>query len=43
MSSSPMTYLLDGRQYVVVASDDRLMAFGLPEKPSGAGEESAGR
>ena len=43
MESSPMTYLLDGRQYVVVAAADRLMAFALPEKPASSDEVSAGR
>jgi alcohol dehydrogenase (cytochrome c) len=43
MGSSPMTYMLDGRQYVVVASQDRLMAFALPEQPSASGVQSAGR
>ena len=40
MSSSPMTYLLDGRQYVVVSSQDRLMAFALPEQTADSGGPS---
>ena len=31
ISSSPMTYQLDGRQYVVVAVHDHFYAFSLPE------------
>ncbi len=30
--NSPITYMLDGRQYVVVASGDTLYAFSLYEK-----------
>jgi alcohol dehydrogenase (cytochrome c) len=41
MESSPMTYMLDGKQYVVVAVQDRLMAFVLPEQPSAPGVQSA--
>ncbi|HEV2248043.1 MAG TPA: acido-empty-quinoprotein group A [Terriglobia bacterium] len=43
MENSPMTYILDGRQYVVVAAQDRLMAFALPEQPSASGVQSAER
>ncbi|TAM80585.1 MAG: acido-empty-quinoprotein group A [Acidobacteria bacterium] len=43
MENSPMTYMLDGRQYVVVAAQDRLMAFALPEQPSVTGVQSAQR
>ncbi len=43
MDSSPMTYMLDGRQYVVVAADDRLMGFALPERPAESGTQSAER
>ena len=43
MENSPMTYMLDGRQYVVVAAQDRLMAFALPEQPSAPGVQSAER
>lgn len=32
MNNGPITYMLDGRQYVVMASQDRLMAFSLPGK-----------
>ncbi len=31
VENSPMTYRLDGRQYLVVAAADRLMAFTLPK------------
>jgi alcohol dehydrogenase (cytochrome c) len=30
-SNGPMTYLLDGRQFVVVAAGDSLFAFALPK------------
>lgn len=43
MESSPMTFMLDGRQYVVVAAQDRLMAFALPEQASAPGVQSAER
>ncbi len=31
--NAPVTYLLDGRQYVLVATDDTFFAFSLNEKP----------
>lgn len=31
MSSSPMSFAVDGRQYVAIASGDALYCFGLPE------------
>jgi alcohol dehydrogenase (cytochrome c) len=37
VGNSPITYELDGRQYVVVAGGSALYAFGLPER-SGATE-----
>ena len=43
MQSSPMTYMLDGRQYVVVSVQDRLMAFALPEQAADSGGPSAQR
>ncbi|HEX5411334.1 MAG TPA: acido-empty-quinoprotein group A [Terriglobia bacterium] len=43
MENSPMTFMLDGRQYVVVAAQDRLMAFALPEQASASGMQSAER
>lgn len=43
MGSSPMTYMLDGRQYIVMASDDRLMAFALPEQPSDSSSQTTDR
>ncbi|MGH9328127.1 MAG: acido-empty-quinoprotein group A [Terriglobia bacterium] len=33
IGNSPETFELDGRQYVVVAAEDLLFAFTLPEKP----------
>jgi len=32
--AAPMTYLLDGRQYVVIASGTTLLSFALPGRPS---------
>jgi len=43
MSNGPMTFLLDGRQYIVFASDDRLMAFVLPRQAADAGQQQAQR
>jgi alcohol dehydrogenase (cytochrome c) len=37
MESSPMTFELHGRQYVVVSSGDNLFAFTLPGDPATAG------
>ena len=34
ITSSPMTYQLDGRQYMLVAVHDHLYAFALPEHPA---------
>ena len=31
--ASPMTYMVDGRQYVAVAMGGNIMAFALPEGP----------
>ena len=31
--TSPMTYMLDGRQYVLVPAGATLVAFALPESP----------
>ena len=31
--ASPMTYQLDGRQYLMIPIYDTLYAFALPEKP----------
>jgi hypothetical protein len=28
----PMTYMLDGRQYVLIAAGNTLVAFGLPQE-----------
>ena len=33
VGNSPITYEIDGRQYVIVASGGALFAFALPEKP----------
>jgi alcohol dehydrogenase (cytochrome c) len=33
VGNSPITYALDGRQYVVVAAGSALFAFGLPDAP----------
>jgi alcohol dehydrogenase (cytochrome c) len=35
--ASPMTYQIDGRQYLIVPVQDVLYAFGLPEGLVGAG------
>jgi alcohol dehydrogenase (cytochrome c) len=35
VGNSPITYELDGRQYVIVAGGSALYAFGLPEQPAG--------
>jgi alcohol dehydrogenase (cytochrome c) len=32
VGNSPITYELDGRQYVIVASDGTLFGWALPEK-----------
>jgi hypothetical protein len=32
VGNSPITYELDGRQYLIVASSGSLFAFALPEK-----------
>ena len=37
ITSSPMTYAVDGRQYVAVAAGGSLFSFGLPERVSGDG------
>jgi alcohol dehydrogenase (cytochrome c) len=29
--ASPMTYMLDGRQYIAVAAGSSIVAFGLPQ------------
>ena len=34
ITSSPMTYAVDGRQYVAVAAGGSLFSFGLPERVS---------
>jgi alcohol dehydrogenase (cytochrome c) len=34
IGNSPITYELDGRQYVIVASDGTLFAWALPERPA---------
>ena len=34
LAASPMTYQLDGRQYLIAAVQDVLYAFVLPEKAS---------
>jgi alcohol dehydrogenase (cytochrome c) len=36
--ASPMTYSLDGRQYVAIASGQALISFALPKRQLGAGE-----
>jgi alcohol dehydrogenase (cytochrome c) len=41
VGNSPITYELDGRQFVVVAGGSALYGFGLPDKP--AGRESSSR
>jgi len=33
MDASPMTYQLDGRQYLILAVQDVLYAFALPPPP----------
>jgi alcohol dehydrogenase (cytochrome c) len=35
--ASPMSYALEGRQYVALAAGGALFAFGLPEPPSRPG------
>ena len=30
--AAPMTYMLDGRQYVLIPSGNTMVAFALPEK-----------
>jgi alcohol dehydrogenase (cytochrome c) len=40
MSSSPMTYMLDGRQYLLVGAGDLLMTFALPPKSLGSARAS---
>jgi alcohol dehydrogenase (cytochrome c) len=35
LAASPMTYQLDGRQYLIAAVQDVLYAFALPEKAEG--------
>jgi hypothetical protein len=30
VTNAPMTYVLDGRQYILVAANDQLYAFALP-------------
>ena len=32
--ASPMTYMLDGRQYLMIPIYDTLYAFSLPERPA---------
>jgi acido-empty-quinoprotein group A len=39
--ASPMTYELDGRQYLMIPVQDVLYAFALPEHPAKAGAQSA--
>jgi glucose dehydrogenase len=34
--NGPMTYMLDGRQYVLIAAQDTLFAFALPQDASRA-------
>jgi alcohol dehydrogenase (cytochrome c) len=41
VGNSPITYELDGHQYVIVAGGSALYAFGLPDKP--AAKESSSR
>jgi alcohol dehydrogenase (cytochrome c) len=36
VGNSPITYELDGQQYVVIAGGGALYAFGLPERPAGS-------
>jgi hypothetical protein len=31
MKASPMTYAIDGRQYVAIASGANILSFALPE------------
>lgn len=41
MTSSPMTYELDGRQYLVVSAGDLMLAFTLPDSLVHAGAGAA--
>jgi alcohol dehydrogenase (cytochrome c) len=43
IGNSPITYELDGRQYVIVASDGTLFAWALPEKSAAPGKLSRRR
>mgnify|MGYP005844224559 CR=1 FL=1 len=38
--ASPMTYMIDGRQYVAIQAGPALMVFGLPESGSAAGAKT---
>ena len=37
ITNAPMTYVLDGRQYILVAAVDTMFAFTLPNPPVRAG------
>jgi outer membrane protein assembly factor BamB len=41
LTGSPMTYELDGRQYLLFAAHDLLCAFALPESEGGRRTRSA--
>jgi hypothetical protein len=34
MKASPMTYEVDGKQYVAIASGPNVMSFALPDVPA---------
>lgn len=41
--ASPMTYELDGRQYLIIPVEDMLYAFGLPERVAAQGRQRSKR
>ncbi|MBT9332389.1 acido-empty-quinoprotein group A [Paracidobacterium acidisoli] len=43
VTNAPITYMLDGRQYVLVAANDTFFAFALPEPPAGAGQSASAK
>jgi alcohol dehydrogenase (cytochrome c) len=36
ITASPITYMLDGRQYFAIASGTNIFTFGLPDEKGGA-------
>ena len=37
ITASPITYMLDGRQYFAIASGTNIFTFGLPDSAAAAG------